>query len=80
MEKYLRIFFPNLLESPSSCMTLQLLHHEFPNIWGKFDFLFYQCVIASPIIIFLHFPGAKSYRVVMLLVVAPAPAPENWVS
>ncbi len=24
-------------------MTLQLLHYEFPYIWGKFDFLFYQC-------------------------------------
>ncbi len=24
-------------------MTLQLLHSEFPHIWGKFDFLFYRC-------------------------------------
>jgi hypothetical protein len=24
-------------------MSLQLLHSEFPYIWGKFDFLFYQC-------------------------------------
>ncbi len=24
-------------------MTLQLLHSEFPSIWGKFDFLFNQC-------------------------------------
>ncbi len=24
-------------------MTLQLLHSELPFIWGKFDFLFYQC-------------------------------------
>jgi hypothetical protein len=24
-------------------MTLQLLHSEFPYIWGNFDFLFYQC-------------------------------------
>ena len=24
-------------------MTFQLLHSEFPYIWGKFDFLFYQC-------------------------------------
>ncbi len=23
-------------------MTLQLLHSEFPYIWGNFDFLFYQ--------------------------------------
>ncbi len=27
----------------SSYLTLQLLHSEFPYIWGKFDFLFYQC-------------------------------------
>jgi hypothetical protein len=28
-------------------MTLQLLHSEFPHIhiWGKFDFLFYQCIL-----------------------------------
>ncbi len=25
--------------------TLQLLHYEFPYIWGKFDFLFYECNI-----------------------------------
>ncbi len=31
------------LGSPSSYMTLQLLHSEFPYIWGKLDFLFYQC-------------------------------------
>ncbi len=24
-------------------MTFQWLHSEFPYIWGKFDFLFYQC-------------------------------------
>jgi hypothetical protein len=36
MGKYLRI---------SSYMTLQLLHSEFPYIWGKFDFLFYQCIV-----------------------------------
>jgi hypothetical protein len=24
-------------------MTLQLLHSEFPDTEGKFDFLFYQC-------------------------------------
>ncbi len=28
-------------------MTLQLLHSEFPYIWGNFDFLFYQCIHAS---------------------------------
>ncbi len=25
-------------------MTLQLLHFEFPYTWGKFYFLFYQCI------------------------------------
>ena len=25
-------------------MTLQLLHSEFPYIWGKLYFLFYQCI------------------------------------
>ncbi len=34
--------FPHILGSPSSYMTLQLFHSEFPNIWGKFDFYFYQ--------------------------------------
>ncbi len=37
MAKYLRIFF--------SYMTLQLFHSEFPYIWGKFYFLFYQCTV-----------------------------------
>ncbi len=32
-----------MLGSPSSYMTLQLLHSECPYIWGKFYFLFYQC-------------------------------------
>ncbi len=35
--------FPHILGSPSSYMTLQLLNSEFPCIWGKFYFLFYQC-------------------------------------
>ncbi len=35
--------FPQILGSPSSYMTLQLLYSEFSYIWGKFDFLFYQC-------------------------------------
>ncbi len=33
---------------PSSYMTLQQLHSEFPYIWGKFDFLFYQCRLSAP--------------------------------
>jgi hypothetical protein len=27
-------------------MTLQLIHSEFSYIWGKFDFLFYQCKLS----------------------------------
>ncbi len=36
--------FPHTISgSPSSYMTLQPLHSEFPYKWGKFFFLFYQC-------------------------------------
>jgi hypothetical protein len=38
--------FPHILGSPSSYMTLQLLHSEFfflLYIRGKFYFIFYQC-------------------------------------
>jgi hypothetical protein len=42
--KYSICAFPHILGSPSSYMTLQLLHSEFPSIGGKFSFLFYQCV------------------------------------
>ncbi len=34
--------FPQILGRTSSYMTLQLLHSEFPYLWGKFYFLFYQ--------------------------------------
>ena len=34
-------------------MTLQLLHSEFPYIWVKFYFLFYQC--GYPTIQFMYF-------------------------
>jgi hypothetical protein len=44
MGKYLGIS-SYILGSPSSHMTLQLLHSEFPYIWRKFDILFYQCVV-----------------------------------
>ncbi len=37
--------FPHILGSPSSYMTWQLLPSEFPYIWGKFSFLFYQCTV-----------------------------------
>ncbi len=50
--KYLRIS-SYILKSTSSYMTLQLLHSEFPYIWGKFDFLFYQCMLL--VFTFLHF-------------------------
>jgi hypothetical protein len=26
-------------------MTLQLIHSEFPYLWGKFDFLFCRCTV-----------------------------------
>ncbi len=39
-----RKYFPKYEEA---VMTLQLLHSLFPYIWGKFDFLFYQCIMAS---------------------------------
>ncbi len=32
--------FPHISGSPTSYMTLQLLHSEFPYRWGKFYFLF----------------------------------------
>ncbi len=36
--------FPQILGRLSSYMTSQLLHSELPYIWGKLDFLFYQCM------------------------------------
>ncbi len=35
--------FPHILGSPSLHMTLHPIPSEFPDIWGKFCFLFYQC-------------------------------------
>ncbi len=43
MVTYLRIS-SYIIGSPFSYMTWQLLHSEFPDILGKFDFLFYQCI------------------------------------
>ncbi len=37
----MRKYFPLYEEAVSH---LQLLHSELPYIWGKFDFLFYQCM------------------------------------
>ncbi len=45
MGKYFPISSYTVLGSPSSYMTLQLLHSKFPYIWGKFSFLFYQCTL-----------------------------------
>ncbi len=35
--------FPHILGSPSSYLTLQPLPSKFLYLWGKFNFLFYQC-------------------------------------
>ena len=43
MGKYLCI--SSYIRKPSSYLTLQLLHSEFPYISGKFYFLFYQCTL-----------------------------------
>ncbi len=37
--------FPHLLGAPSSYMALQPIPSEFPYIWWKFCFLFYQCTV-----------------------------------
>ncbi len=37
--------FPQILGSPSPYRTLQLFHSEFPYLWGKVFFLFYQCTV-----------------------------------
>ncbi len=56
--------FSHILGSPSSYMALQLLHSEFPYIWGKFDFLFYQCALTQ-----------ESYKYIKLF---PAPPVRVW--
>ncbi len=43
MGKYLRI--SHVLRCLSLYLPLQLLQSECPYIWGKFDFLFYQCAL-----------------------------------
>ncbi len=66
MEEYLRI--SHILGRPSSYMTLQLLHSEFPYIWGKFDFLFssvYQCKFVY--ISDLQFSWMLSFNVTLIL-------------
>jgi len=53
MVKYLHISPYTVLGSPSSYMTLQLLHSESPYKWGKSYFLFYQCSNLSYITIYI---------------------------
>ncbi len=55
---------PHILRSPSSYMTLQLLHSEFPFIRGKFG-LIYQCSLAFSVDVALviHKPWVNSLRV-----------------
>ncbi len=63
MGKYLRIS-SYILGSPSSYMILQLLHSEFPYIWGKFYSIFYQCILSNSQLTFLSFlssPCPKPY-------------------
>jgi hypothetical protein len=45
--------FPRILGNPSSYMTLQLLHSNFPLYMRKFLLSFYQCILASFNIILL---------------------------
>ncbi len=42
MRKYFPIYEEAVSHIHNTCMTLQL-HSEFPYIWGKLVFLFYQC-------------------------------------
>ena len=42
-------------------MTLQLLHSEFPYIWGKFYFIFYQCTGNLLPTVFLRFFWLRRY-------------------
>ncbi len=52
--------FPHILGSPSSYMTLQPLPSEYPNIWGKFLFLFSQCTLLFDIRSLSYFKAQKS--------------------
>ncbi len=44
----MRKYFPKYEAAVSHNMTLQLLHSEFPYLWGKFDFLFFRCEFSGP--------------------------------
>ncbi len=58
--KYLRISY---IRKPFLYITLHLLHSEFPYIWGKFDFLFYQCTVGERIVrdMQAYNPGINSF-------------------
>ncbi len=76
LRKYLRI---------SSYMTLQLLRSEFPYIWGKFDFLFYQwrkTVFKYLSRIFKHLrgPGIDSKELILPAYVALCPVRQPYLS
>ncbi len=43
MRRYFPIYEEAVSHIGMTLHCLQLLHSEFPYIWGKFDYLFYQC-------------------------------------
>ncbi len=52
-------------------MTLQLLHSEFPYIWGKFYFLFYQCTVHSVQYFSLLYIFIKKTQNLLLFLIYP---------
>ncbi len=52
-------------------MTLQLLHPEFPYIWWKFDFLFYQCAVK----LLTNFETASTVLLILIVRCSPASTP-----
>ncbi len=59
MGKYLRIF--SYIRKPFLIYGLQLLHSEFPYIWGKFYFLFYQFSFVGHFVPSKDSSGEKAY-------------------
>ncbi len=55
-------------------MTLQLLHYEFPYIWGKFDFLFYQRSFDPETRFIWKMKPCESIHVWLLLPLPPPPS------
>ncbi len=66
MTKYLRI--SSYIRKPFLYMTLQLLHSEYPYIWEKLYFLFYQCRAVCNKEGASHCPNAGGLR------------PNNWLT